>query len=168
MQKKDVPAVKMAVGLFCVPALVNFRRQIMDNQNKKDSNNNRQGWGIVLIITLLVAFVVMGLYSMMQGAGPQEISYDKFLGLVEEKKVEKVELASNRIYITLTDKAREEKEEEEEKENDGGIGSITSIFGQFQFQNGGDGEKTPDYSAGYFSADRLAQMLDEANIKFSG
>ena len=31
----------------------------MDNQNKKDSNNNRQGWGIVLIITLLVAFVVM-------------------------------------------------------------------------------------------------------------
>ncbi len=168
MQKKDVPAVKMAVGLFCVPALVNFRRQIMDNQNKKDSNNNRQGWGIVLIITLLVAFVVMGLYSMMQGAGPQEISYDKFLGLVEEKKVEKVELASNRIYITLTDKAREEKEEEEEKENDGGIGSITSIFGQFQFQTGGDGEKDPDYYTGYVSDDRLAQILDEANIEFSG
>ncbi len=168
MQKKDVPAVKMAVGLFCVPALVNFRRQIMDNQNKKDSNNNRQGWGIVLIITLLVAFVVMGLYSMMQGAGPREISYDKFLGLVEEKKVEKVELASNRIYITLTDKAREEKEEEEEKENDGGIGSITSIFGQFQFQTGGDGEKDPDYYTGYVSDDRLAQILDEANIEFSG
>ena len=140
----------------------------MDNQNKKDSNNNRQGWGIVLIITLLVAFVVMGLYSMMQGAGPQEISYDKFLGLVEEKKVEKVELASNRIYITLTDKAREEKEEEEEKENDGGIGSITSIFGQFQFQTGGDGEKDPDYYTGYVSDDRLAQILDEANIEFSG
>ena len=140
----------------------------MDNQNKKDSNNNRQGWGIVLIITLLVAFVVMGLYSMMQGAGPQEISYDKFLGLVEEKKVEKVELASNRIYITLTDKAREEKEEEEEKENDGGIGSITSIFGQFQFQTGGDSEKDPDYYTGYVSDDRLAQILDEANIEFSG
>lgn len=142
----------------------------MDNQNKKDSNNNRQGWGIVLIITLLVAFVVMGLYSMMQGAGPREISYDKFLGLVEEKKVEKVELASNRIYITLTDKAREEKEEEEEKENenDGGIGSITSIFGQFQFQTGGDGEKDPDYYTGYVSDDRLAQILDEANIEFSG
>lgn len=140
----------------------------MDNQNKKDSNNNRQGWGIVLIITLLVAFVVMGLYSMMQGAGPREISYDKFLGLVEEKKVERVELASNRIYITLTDKAREEKEEEEEKENDGGIGSITSIFGQFQFQTGGDGEKDPDYYTGYVSDDRLAQILDEANIEFSG
>ena len=105
---------------------------------------------------------------MMQGAGPQEISYDKFLGLVEEKKVEKVELASNRIYITLTDKAREEKEEEEEKENDGGIGSITSIFGQFQFQTGGDSEKDPDYYTGYVSDDRLAQILDEANIEFSG
>ena len=150
--------------------IVDFRRQRMDNQNNKnnDPNNNRQGWGIILVTTLLVAFVVMGLYSMMQGAGPQEISYDKFLGLVEEKKVEKVELASNRIYITLTDKAREEKEEEEEKENDGGIGSITSIFGQFQFQTGGDGEKDPDYYTGYVSDDRLAQILDEANIEFSG
>ena len=100
------------------------------------------------------------------GGGTREISYDKFLGLVEEKKVEKVELASNRIYITLTDKAREEKEEEEEKENDGGIGSITSIFGQFQFQTGGDGEKDPDYYTGYVSDDRLAQILDEANIEF--
>ena len=81
----------------------------MDNQNKKNSNNNRQGWGVILITTLLVTFVVMGLYSLMQGSSPEEISYDEFLDLVEDKKVEEVQLASNRIYITLTDRAREEE-----------------------------------------------------------
>ena len=77
----------------------------MDNQNKKNSNNNRQGWGVILITTLLVTFVVMGLYSFMRGSSPEEISYDEFLDLVEDKKVEEVQLGSNRIYITLTDRA---------------------------------------------------------------
>ena len=77
----------------------------MDNQNNKNNNpnNNRQGWGIILITTLLVAFVVMGLYSLMQGSGPEEISYDKFLKLVDSGKVDEVTLSSTRIYITLKD-----------------------------------------------------------------
>ena len=79
----------------------------MDNQNNKnnDPNNNRQGWGIILVTTLLVAFVVMGLYSLMQGTGPEEISYDKFLKLVDGGEVEEVTLSSTRIYITLKDNA---------------------------------------------------------------
>src|SRR5699024_7558422 len=87
--------------------IVDFRRQRMDNQNNKNNspNNNRQGWGIILITTLLVAVVVMGLYSLMQGTGPEEISYDKFLKLVDSGKVEEVTLSSTRIYITLKDKA---------------------------------------------------------------
>ena len=40
----------------------------MENNNKnKGPNKNRQGWGIILFTTLVVTFVVMGLYSMMQG-----------------------------------------------------------------------------------------------------
>ena len=87
--------------------IVDFRRQRMDNQNNKNNspNYNRQGWGIILITTLLVAVVVMGLYSLMQGTGPEEISYDKFLKLVDSGKVEEVTLSSTRIYITLKDKA---------------------------------------------------------------
>ena len=68
-------------------------------------NNSRQGWGIILATTLLVAFVVMGLYSLMQGTGPEEISYDKFLKLVDGGEVEEVTLSSTRIYITLKDDA---------------------------------------------------------------
>ena len=153
----------MSGRFFCVPALVNFRRQVMDNQNKKNSNNNRQGWGVILITTLLVTFVVMGLYSLMQGSSPEEISYDEFLDLVEDKKVEEVQLASNRIYITLTDRAREE----ESRENDSN-GGISNIFGQIQNQAGGSGESDPDYYTGYVSDDRLPEILDEAGVKFSG
>ena len=40
-----------------------------NNQNKKNNknnpNNNRQGLGIVLITTLLVAFVLIGFFSAM-------------------------------------------------------------------------------------------------------
>ena len=135
----------------------------MDNQNKKNSNNNRQGWGVILITTLLVTFVVMGLYSLMQGSSPEEISYDEFLDMVEDKKVEEVQLASNRIYITLTDRAREE----ESRENDSS-GGISNIFGQIQNQAGGSGESDPDYYTGYVSDDRLPEILDEAGVKFSG
>ena len=63
----------------------------MDNQNNnKNPKNNRQGWGVILATTLLAIFVVMGLSSLMRGQDPEEISYDKFLNLVEDKKVEKV------------------------------------------------------------------------------
>ena len=57
----------------------------MENNNKNNGpNKNRQGWGIILFTTLLVTFVVMGLYSMMQGGSASEISYDKFLKLVDK------------------------------------------------------------------------------------
>ena len=83
----------------------------MDNQNNKNKgpNNNRQGWGIILLTTLLITFIVMGLFSLMRGGTPEEISYDKFLKLVDNKKVESVTFTNSRINIVLTDSARKEK-----------------------------------------------------------
>ena len=83
----------------------------MANQNNKNKgpNNNRQGWGIILFTTLLITFIVMGLFSLMRGGTPEEISYDKFLKLVDNKKVESVTFTNSRINIVLTDSARKEK-----------------------------------------------------------
>ena len=83
----------------------------MDNQNNKNKgpNNNRQGWGIILFTTLLITFIVMGLFSLMRGGTPEEISYDIFLKLVDNKKVESVTFTNSRINIVLTDSARKEK-----------------------------------------------------------
>ena len=141
----------------------------MDNQNNRDnnSNNNRQGWGIILFTTLLVTFVVMALYSMMQGSSPEEITYDRFLELVEDGDVQSVELGSNRILITLTDEARQEL-----------MGSSlpsgnSSIMNRFQSQQSSgntdsDSDRQPDYYTGYVSDDTLAQRLDDAGVEFKG
>ena len=43
------------------------------------------------------------------GRTPEEISYDKFLKLVDNKKVESVTFTNSRINIVLTDSARKEK-----------------------------------------------------------
>ena len=156
----------------------------MDNQNNKNNpKNNRQGWGVILITTLLVTFMVLGFYSLMRGTGPEEISYDKFLELVDDKKVEEVRLGSSRIYIVLTDEARieEAKERAEKQQQNGGL---QGMMGQFQdqflsqFQNqeqsqsredeDDDTEKSPDYYTGYVDDYTLAQKLDDAGVEFKG
>ena len=138
----------------------------MDNNNRNnDPNNNRQGWGIILVTTLLVTFMVMGLFSFMRGSGPEEVSYDEFLTMVEDGQVKEVSLNSDRIYITLTDKARQEKLGSENS------GSINSVFGMLQEQtqsssSSGDTERDPDYYTGYVNDDSLVDRLDEAGVKF--
>lgn len=138
----------------------------MDNNNRNnDPNHNRQGWGIILVTTLLVTFMVMGLFSFMRGSGPEEVSYDEFLTMVEDGQVKEVSLNSDRIYITLTDKARQEKLGSEN------FGSINSVFGMLQEQtqsssSSGDTERDPDYYTGYVNDDSLVDRLDEAGVKF--
>ncbi len=139
----------------------------MDNNKNKDPNHNRQGWGIILATTLLVTFVVMGLYSMMGGSGPEEISYDQFLSLVDEGKVQEVSLGSDRIYITLTDEARQE-----ELQENGETGSSGDAWSQLQEQiqsessTGNETEQEPDYYTGYVSDYSLVERLEEAGIEF--
>lgn len=138
----------------------------MDNNNRNnDPNHNRQGWGIILVTTLLVTFMVMGLFSFMRGSGPEEVSYDEFLTMVEDGQVKEVSLNSDRIYITLTDKAHQEKLGSENS------GSINSVFGMLQEQtqsssSSGDTERDPDYYTGYVNDDSLVDRLDEAGVKF--
>lgn len=139
----------------------------MDNNNKKnDPNHNRQGWGIILITTLLVTFMVMGLFSLMRGSGPEEISYDRFLALIEDGKVKEVSLNSDRIYITLTDEAR--SEELEESMQSGNPGTIWGQFRQqMQTAGGTETEREPDYYTGYVNDYALVEKLEEAGVEFA-
>ena len=140
----------------------------MDNNNKnKDPNHNRQGWGIILITTLLVTFMVMGLYSMMQGSGPEQISYDKFLSLIDEGDVQEVSLNSDRIYITLTDEARQK--ELQETGRTGNPGNVWSQL-QEQMQSGSsteeESQRDPDYYTGYVNDYTLVDKLEKAGVEF--
>ena len=150
----------------------------MDNNNRKnDPNHNRQGWGIILITTLLVTFMVMGFYSLMRGSGLEEISYDKFLEMVEDGEVQEVSLNSDRIYVTLTAEARREMLKENALP-----GSAGSLLGQIQEQmqqqaggnteNAQDGEQRkvehdPDYYTGYVNDPDLVKTLKDAGVEFA-
>ena len=74
----------------------------MDNQNgNKDNNkNNKQGFSFVILITMLTALIVFAMYQFQGVDSDQEITYNKFLKMIDEKKVEKVEIKSDRILIT--------------------------------------------------------------------
>ena len=148
----------------------------MDNQNNKNNgpDNNRQSWGIILITTLLVTFVVMGLYSLMQGSSPEEISYDKFLELVDDGKVDEVTLGSTRIYITLKDDADTDSGDtgtDNADQNSGavqtpGMNEIISQIEQQTEQRSGQ-QSEPDYYTGVVNDDTLPQRLEKAGVTFS-
>lgn len=151
----------------------------------KARNKNRQGWGIILFTTLLVTFVVMGLYSMMQGGSASEISYDKFLKLVDNGKVESVTFTNSRINIVLTDDARKEKAEgkltevkdnekasadqsdsSDSKESEDQENVMDSLLGQISQMQGSSKSKEPDYYTGNVSDDTLVKRLDKAGVEF--
>lgn len=148
----------------------------MDNQNNKNNgpDNNRQSWGIILITTLLVTFVVMGLYSLMQGSSPEEISYDKFLELVDDGKVDEVTLGSTRIYITLKDGADTDSDgtgTDNADQSSGaaqtpGMNEIISQIEQQTEQRSGQ-QSEPDYYTGVVNDDTLPQRLEKAGVTFS-
>ncbi|MEG2304899.1 MAG: ATP-dependent metallopeptidase FtsH/Yme1/Tma family protein, partial [Lachnospiraceae bacterium] len=84
----------------------NQNNQNNPNQNKKnDPKKNKQGWGIIIFTTLITALLVLMLYQFLQDSTSEEISYSKFLDMVDHGKVEKVIIDANKLIITPKDSA---------------------------------------------------------------
>ena len=119
----------------------------MDNQNNKNKNknqkNNKQGWGIILFTTLMTLFLVLALYQFMPGSNPKEITYDQFLKMVDEGKVAKVKIASDKIEITPKKK----------------VGSKDS---ELMFP-----AVAPKYYTGVVKDDTLSERLYKAKVKYA-
>ena len=80
----------------------------MDNQNNNNQNNrnqnnrnNKQGLSFVILVTLVTSIMVMALFQFQGMGDDNEISYDEFLEMVDDKKVEEVVIHSTRIVITV-------------------------------------------------------------------
>lgn len=72
-----------------------------NNQNRnKNQKNDKRGWILVIAVSLLTAFFVLGLFNFAGSATTEEITYDKFIDMVEARKVQKVVLGSEKIIIT--------------------------------------------------------------------
>lgn len=126
----------------------------MDNQNNnnnKDPKKKKQGFGVVMMTTLLTFLVIMGFYSMMRGNEPEKISYDKFLSLMNQGKIQKVLINPNKLYITLTDSEKKKKDPTAE--------FMKEFIGEKE-------EKSPDYYTGAVRDDKLIERLTKAEVKF--
>ena len=140
----------------------------MDNQNNKNNNNpknNKQGWGVILVTTLLTVFIVMGLYSMMQDKNPAELSYDEFLTKVDDGEIEKVTIDSSKLYVTLTDEARKE-EKSDKKAADGDTPTDASALINQLEQKSGEEERAPDYYVVRTADEKLVDRLHKAGVHF--
>lgn len=71
-----------------------------NQNNNKNPKNNKQNWSIIIITTLVTAFLVLGLYSFMQKTTSKEISYSEFLKMLDDKKIEEVVFDTNQLIIT--------------------------------------------------------------------
>ena len=80
------------------------RRRNMYNQNNKNKNNhnnkdNKQGFSFIILVTLITMILVMALFQF-QGTGEgNEITYDEFIKMVDDGKVDEVQIQSDRIVI---------------------------------------------------------------------
>lgn len=154
----------------------------MDNQNNNNKpRNNRQGWSVIIITTLLAIFVVMGLYTLMQDKNPQEISYYKFLKMVDDGKVDKVKISSSRIYITLKDGVSVKEELDDDDTTQNSTESATTENSTLQeaqdladdlakqlgvSESDMESTKEPDYYTGIVNDDSLPERLYNAGVDY--
>lgn len=128
----------------------------MNNQDNNKKNQNRQSFHIILVTTLMAAFLVMGMYSMMQDTTPKEISYNKFLKMVEKGSVEKVTIGTSKIYITSKDAKKAETSQS----------ILDSVLNSVSSDEQDKNEKQPDYYTGVVQDDTLSQKLYDAGVEF--
>ena len=131
----------------------------MDNQNnKKNDNNNRQNYGIIIITTIIAAVFVMFLYQLMQDTPSQEISYTKFMDMVEKGEVKEVTIDSEKITIIPKTEA------EKNQENENSQGGITQ--GRYWFTQFGAGSQV-QYYTGLIDDPDMYDKLDKAGVEVS-
>ncbi|MEE1086968.1 MAG: ATP-dependent zinc metalloprotease FtsH [Schaedlerella sp.] len=156
----------------------------MDNKkdNKKDSNNSQNNWKVVLVTTLTAAIIAMALFSKMGSSDPEEISYDQFLSLVDDGKVEEVTIGSSIINITLKEgvkadfgdesseegKTSEKESEESEASEEYGQQLETELMNQLEKVTGVEMEATKgeEYYTGLVEDPTLSERLYEAKVKY--
>ena len=114
------------------------RNQNNQNNQNKNGRNNKPGWNLVVMTTLLTAFMLLAISNFAKDTSEEEISYGEFLEMVEEGEVEEVLIGSEKITITP----------KKDDEN-------TSIWGEVR----------TTYYTGYIEDPNLIERLEEAGVK---
>ena len=130
-----------------------------NNNNGGDNKNNKNGSMFLafLVISLLALFFMSYVNRQVEGMSSEEISYSKFLELVEEDKVKSVEISSTQIEITMKDSEKETEEENQSKSEN----NTTSLMPQ-------TGKSKITYYTGIVDDPDLLPLLKEHDVVVKG
>lgn len=138
----------------------------MDNQNNRNNPNNRnnnpnnrnnkQGWGIITFVIMMMMILVFSFSQLSKDTDAQKITYNQFLDMVDDGKVKKVVVESDRILITPKSGSKT-KGDEAEPSDDSAEG----------FLGGTDLFRTPkQYYTGLVKDDTLSERLYKAGVEY--
>ncbi|MDO5402716.1 MAG: ATP-dependent zinc metalloprotease FtsH [Eubacteriales bacterium] len=117
-----------------------------NNQNNNGNNNKKPKSStiIIIIVAAIITFIgITMLDSMLKNATYKEVTYNEFLQMIDDDKVEQVKLESDRIVIVPTQEAQTDTEK-----------SLTGV--------------KYTYYTGYVGDDNLVSLLKRKGIEFDG
>ena len=123
-----------------------------NNQNGK--NSKRPNIIMFVVAALLSVFLVLTLMNLLTGDTEEEISYSEFVTMIEEGKIESVEIDSDRIYIT--------PKSETPAENNSILTYMSFLYGY------GTGKDKTFYTGKVEEDDTLTARLLDAEIEVKG
>ena len=115
-----------------------------NNNKNQNQRNDKRGWILVIATTLITGILFLSFFNMLDSAKTKEITYSEFITMVEEGKVEKVEIGSDRLTITPKTEASQN-------------GWMQQLMQSTQIT----------YYTGLGEGELLEQRLDEANVNYS-
>lgn len=132
----------------------NNNNQNGGNGNNNNNNKKRQNLIIILIAAVFTILSVTAITTLYTDAMYEEVTYDKFLDMIEKGEVGKVNvMTSGKIEIIL--------KEDMKKEEDKKFQYFTNIFSLI----GNDMEKT--YYTNALSVDALYETLSSSGVEFN-
>ena len=117
---------------------MNQNQENKNSDNKQNNKRNKSGFGFVLMVTMMTAFMVYTIATFGGGSNDNEVTYGEFLEMIADGEVEEVIIGSEKISI----KPKQESVEE-------------NIFGQ----------KTETYYTIAMEDPGLIDRLENAGVK---
>ena len=138
----------------------------MDNNSKNNKNKDnlpmKNPVVMVLIVSIIATFGLNFLISSMSAKKAEEISYDKFITMVNEDKVDEVVFQNDKIVVYEKNEKTENKDTEQTEK----FLEIFGIVDKDGIEALRDAERK-EFVVGYIRDDRLLQILDDHKVEYS-
>ena len=131
-----------------------------NNSNRNKRTSSRPPIFMFIIISVIATVLLNTVLGFLMAPSKEQITYDEFLAMIEEDKVEEVVIENSQFIIYA------KPEKKEDKKENASIFSETEMFGSGLFMIP-QSEEQKVYYTGYLNDERLFDKLDGKGVKYS-